>query len=797
MSGRRKATAKPLRTVAGKKVDGSTTATPKHTMRGNLPLELSSFVGREREILEVERLLAKTRLLTLTGTGGCGKSRLAIKVAGNLVEEFEDGVWWVGLAPLADPALVPKSVASALDVREQPGRSMTEALCDHLRPGNPMLVLDNCEHLIEACAVLVETLLLTCPGLSILTTSREPLGVPGETVWTVPPLSLPEPDRASTVEHLMRCGAARLFVDRARSRLPAFELTEKNAASTARVCRILDGIPLAIELASARMGTLAVEQIAARLEDSLGLLDGGARTMEARHQTMRAALQWSHELLSEPEQELFARLSVFAGGWTLSAAEEVCRDAVRNDIVNLLGKLVDKSLVLAEKTTGDEARYRMLEPVRQYARERLEETGGGDRVRERHARYYLALAERAEQELGGTGQVAWLERLATEFPNLRISLSWCFEGGGAKPEARADLGLRLGAALGQFWVNRGSSEGREWLEKGLARSDAAPAFLQAKALNEAGFLATFQLDTRATAMLEKALALYKELEDRTGQATSLNYLMYTMWLPANLGRVPALREEALALLEGSPEDQRATAHLRLTLGMIAFLESDPGQVEAQMREALALFRKKGDLVNVTKCLSMLGLVALGRGDAEGAARPYVEFLQLSRLLKSELGAAFALIGAAGIAVLRDQPARAARLFGAAEAVRKTIGHPNPPLKQLNYDYEDYIAATYKALGETAFEAAFAEGRAMSAEQAIDFALEEPKTKPDHPSRTLLSAREVEVLSFAAGGLTDVQIAERLHLSRHTVGNHLSSVYRKLKVQGRTAAVHRAGEMGLF
>lgn len=783
-------------------MDGSESVAPITTARGNnLPLELSSFVGREREISEVERLLGGTRLLTLTGTGGCGKTRLALRVAENLA----DGVWWVGLAPLADPDLTPNWVASSLGVHEQSGRSMIEALSDHLRFGDFTLVLDNCEHLIGACAQLVGALLASCPDLKILTTSRESLGIPGETVWTVPTLSLPEDDGTSNVERLMRCEAVRLFVDRARSRLPAFEVSQENAGVVARVCRMLDGIPLAIELASARMGTLAVGQVAERLEDSLGLLSGGARTVDARHRTMRAALRWSHDLLSEPEQKLFAKLSVFAGGWTLEAAEEVCREgaAGRNDVLDLLGVLVDKSLVSAEEKVGDAVRYRMLEPVRQYGREHLEENGEGERVRERHARYYLALAEAAERELVGAGHAMWLERLEKEYPNLQASLFWCLDEERAKPEGRAEMGLRLAAALGKFWDVHGPTEGQEWLEKGLAKNGAAPSSLRARALNEAGFLAIFQLDPRATAMLEEALALFKEVGDKTGQAIAINHLMYTVGFLIDFSEAATICEEAQALSKVPLKDQRAAANLHLTLGMIAFGEGDHEQVVVQIEEALSLFRELGDLLNTGRGLSVLGLAALGRGDAEGAADAYEEFLRLLRLLKSKIGATFALIGMAGVAVRRGQPDRAASLFGAADAARKAIGHPDPPLKQLNYDYENYIATTRKALGEEAFEAAFCAGLAMSAEQAIEYALSPDEPAPitqvseQTPEGDVLTRREVEVLSFVAGGLTDIQVAERLYLSRHTIGHHLSSVYRKLGVHGRAAAVHKAGEMGLI
>src|ERR671916_1683038 len=375
----------------------------------NLPLELSSFVGREKEIVEVERLLEHNRLVTLTGSGGCGKTRLALAVAGELVEGFEDGVWVVELAPLADPILVSQAVASVLGVREQPGRSPTEALADHLESKKVLLLLDNCEHLVEACATLAEALLRSCPELRVLATSREALGITGEVAWPVPSLSLPDLRRLSDIEGLPRYESARLFVERATTAKPTFALTEQNATAVAQVCYRLDGIPLAIELAAARTKVLPVEEISGRLDDCFRLLAAGGRTAMPRHRTLHATMDWSHDLLPDEERALFRRLSVFAGGFTLEAAESVCagEDLERGEVLELLSHLVDKSLGVAREVSG-EARYRLLETVRQYAREKLSESDEAELLRERHAGFYLALAEEAEPELKGERQIAWV-----------------------------------------------------------------------------------------------------------------------------------------------------------------------------------------------------------------------------------------------------------------------------------------------------------------------------------------------------------------------------------------------------
>src|SRR5918998_1234587 len=387
----------PRRLRAAEPAEAETAPRTPQRPPNNLPLELSSFVGREKELVEIERLLEDSRLLTLTGSGGCGKTRLALAVAGEVVEDFEDGVWLVDLASLADPALVPQAVASPLGVREQPGRSLIETLSDYLGSKKVLLILDNCEHLIGACAELAEALLHSCPNLRVLATSREALGITGEVAWPVPSLSLPDLRRLPEVESLARYEAARLFLERTAAVNPTFALTEQNAVAVDQICYRLDGIPLAIELAAARAKVLSVEQIAERLDDSFGLLSAGGRTAMPRHRTLHATMDWSHELLPDEERALFRRLSVFAGGFLLGAAESVCagEELERGEVLELLSHLVDKSLVVAREVSG-EARYRLLETVRQYAREKLSESDEAELLRERHAGFYLALAEEAE-----------------------------------------------------------------------------------------------------------------------------------------------------------------------------------------------------------------------------------------------------------------------------------------------------------------------------------------------------------------------------------------------------------------
>jgi predicted ATPase len=392
-------------------------STPPH----NLPAPRSSFVGREQEMEEVKRELAMTRLLTLTGVGGSGKTRLALEVARDLLEAYPDGVWLVQLAPLSEEVLVPKAVAEALKVPERPGEPLSDTLSEVLRDRQLLLILDNCEHLIEAIARLVDLLLDSCPRLRILATSREGLGVEGEIRWLVPSLSVPEQERRTlSSEELEAYESVRLFVERAKAHNPLFSLSPKNALAVAGICNRLEGIPLAIELAAARVDTLSVEQISERLEGSLRLLTRGGRTTVPRHQTLKGTLDWSHQLLSEDEKKLFGRLSVFAGGWTLEAAEAVGsgQGVEEGEVLDLLSGLVEKSLVVARESQESGVRYRMLEPVRQYAREKLEKSGETPAAKRAHAGYFLALAEEAESELFGPRDVEWLERLEEEHDNI-------------------------------------------------------------------------------------------------------------------------------------------------------------------------------------------------------------------------------------------------------------------------------------------------------------------------------------------------------------------------------------------
>ena len=803
--------------------------------RHNLPLARTSFVGRERETLEVKRLLAMTRLLTLTGAGGCGKTRLALEVAGDLAGAYPDGAWLVDLAPLSEAELVPQAMAQALGVREQPARPLLETLTDVLRSRKMLLVVDNCEHLVEAAVGLVDSLLDSCPGLRVLATSRETLGAAGEVTWVVPSLTVPgSSQEAYLPQELEAYESVRLFVDRTRQRDPSFVLTSRNGQAVSQVCRRLEGIPLAIELAAGRMGVLSAEQLSKRLEDSFKVLTGG-RTADPRHRTLRATLEWSHELLSEHERALFRRLSVFAGGWTLEAADEVCsgEGIERGDVLDVLSELVDKSLVVAEASPVEVGvpRFRMLEPVRQYGQERFkEESGTAEWVRERHAQYYLALAQEAEPELERADQVRWMDRLEAEHDNLRAALSWALEGG------QAELGLRLAGALRLFWVGRSHyREGRRWYEEGLKRGHSTPQPVRANALVGAGFftLALGDLEL-ARERLEDGLALYRQVGDRRGEANCARFLGWIRFELGDWERAEALFEEALPLARESGSI-RDTCNALSTLAYMAACRGDMKRAQALGEESLAIAREAGDTTAVAFAsqylavtamlsgdyeraqtlfevtlemtrntgnrkgqaisLNNLGLVALCRGDYARATKLSSESLRLSEELLDHQVVTWSLDALAAVCGQQGSVGRAARLWGAAEALREASGFSQPPDDKRVL--EPFLEAARSRLDEAAFQAAWEEGRAMTEEQAIGYALSEeewrePPTlvavseqqQPLDPRTQGLTAREQEVALLVGRGLTNRRIALELSISEHTVANHMRKILKKLGLRSR-------------
>jgi len=815
---------------------------PPEDGQHNLPTARTSFVGRERELLEVKREVAMGRLLTLTGTGGSGKTRLALEAAKDLIGAYPDGVWLVELAGLSEPALLPQAVASVLGVSEDPDQCLADTVAEALRKKKALVILDNCEHVVGAAARLADTLLDSCPQLRILATSREPLGIAGERNWPVASLSLPDPQEQLTAEELERYESARLFGERARYRNPAFALTPRNAGAVAEVCRQLEGIPLAIELAATRVGTLSVEQISERLKGSLKLLRSGSRTATPRQQTLEGAMDWSYELLSEPERELFRRLSVFAGGWTLEAAEAVGPGgkAEKEDVLDLLFKLVDKSLVVAEAETGGVARYRMLEPIRQYARERLEESEKADTVRDRHAAFFLALAEEAEPELIGPQKGRWVERLDREHDNLRAALSRLLE------VREGELGLRFSAAFWRFWYTRDYvSEGLKWLEQALAGKDPAPTLTRVKALEGMGWLVQRQGDSERTkATYEEMLKQSQELGDKGNIATALNSLAIHAVAQGDNERATALLEENLSVLRELEKEQNADTALKKfhVLGLLGILaanrDGDYAQAEVLWEEALTLAREVGDPNRIGSTLCNLGYIALMQGEHERAIARSEEALSFARELGSageeltpetlvNLGLAVqglgdyeramasfkealarsqnvgnkptftnALEGMASLAGALGEATRAARLWGAAEALREATDIALPPGERTLH--EPYLTAARTRGGEAEWEEALAEGRAMSLDEAAEYALSNedadapeipvPEESPAGEPLSELTRREREVAVLVGRGLTNRQIAQELTLSKRTAEHHVRNILKKLGLDKRTQIV---------
>jgi len=790
----------------------------------NLNPPLTPLIGRERELQQIATALGAHRLVTLAGTGGVGKTRLARAEAEQLLTNYPDGVWMVELSRLSSADIIPLTIAGALGVTLASTDDDLEALSEVLQARRLLLVLDNCEHLIDACARCVERLLQRCPHLTTLTTSREPLRVAGEVVLRVQALGLPA---SLELDAIAGTSAVQLFLDRARLVEPEFSMTPGNAPAIASICRAVDGLPLAIELAAARVAMFSVEQLAERLRDPLPVLTGGGRTVEPRQQTLQATLDWSFDLLDLPEQLLLVRLSVFAGGWTLEAAEQVCADdaVAKRDVLSLLAQLVDKSLV--DVRAGDEAvRYHLLETVRQYAWERLAKTGDAKRLGERHAAHFLALAEAAEPELAGARQHAWLERLERDHDNLRAALEWAAE------RERFEVEARLCAALWRFWGYRSHIiEGERRLAHALAQTAEGEVgtHLRARLLHGAGALASDRGDLERSASLSRqALALLEEVGDRPRAATTLHILGIvasfhndyaeaarryeqslhireqlddTLGIAASLqalgnvareqgdlARSNALLERSLAL-QREIRNTRGVAFALISLGVNALDAGDYEHAVTYSAESLELFEALGDKARAAIVLNNLGYATHFQGDYQQAARFHARCLRMAQETGDQRAVAYGFEGVATAVALQGagvQGARlAARLYGAADTLRVALDIPLPPA-----DYalnERSIIAARNTLGETAFAAAWAEGEALELEQAIEEAAAADST-PTQPnadtSAPLISRREREVIALLAEGCTNRQIAAELGLAPRTVDTHVGNILRKLGLSTR-------------
>jgi predicted ATPase/class 3 adenylate cyclase/Tfp pilus assembly protein PilF len=722
----------------------------------NLPLQPTPLVGREREVEEVALRVRseEVRLLTLTGPGGTGKTRLGLQVAADLLEEFSDGVFFVALATITEPELVASTIARALGVKESAHQSLMESLKNYLRDKHLLLVLDNFEQVLEG-APLVGELVGACPRLKVLATSRIPLRLYGEHEHPVPPLSLPDSRVTPPLEVLTQYEAVKLFVERARAVKADFEVTNENALAVAEICARLDGLPLAIELAVARVKVLTPQKMLDRLGDRLKFLTKGARDLPERQRTLRATMEWSHALLEEDEKALFARLSVFAGGRSLEAMEAVCdpEGGVHVDVLDGVESLVDKSLLREEEGTGGEPRFVMLETVHEYAREKLEESGEAEELRRRHAQYFFSLVEGETGTFKGGGRPEWFQLLEDEQDNFRAALSWSLESD------EVEFGLRLAAALQPFWARRGHyGEGRRWLEEVLAKDGPASAVARAKAQNAIGWLAQWQGDVerasnaaeeglllckragiedsvtnhlrllggfttemraddyeRANELFQESLELSRRAGDEWTTAASLLHLGNVEDEQGNHERAVELYEEGISLCRKSSYTV-LLADILVNLGYTRLLQGDYERATALSEEAIALYREQGyRYARIEFPVDNLGWAALLRGDEEKARVLYQESLMLCRELGDKLVAAESLQGLACVAGKRGELERSARLFGAADALfrARNISHLPAELK---------LRAPYLEAALEQNRAAWEEGSKLTFEEAVEYAL---------------------------------------------------------------------------
>jgi predicted ATPase/DNA-binding CsgD family transcriptional regulator len=807
-------------------------AEPQRASQTNLPVQLTPLVGRDQELEEACALLRseETGLLTLTGPGGVGKTRLGMRVAEELAGEFADGVCFVSLAPVWEPDLVIPTIARTLGLRELGETPLSERLAEYLKERELLLLLDNFEQVVEA-ALRVAELLASCPLLKVLVTSREVLHLSGERVFPVPPLGLPDLERLpKDIQVLSGYEAVAFFVERAKAVKPDFRLGPENAAVVAEICARLDGLPLSIQLAAARTKLLSPRAILERLQRRLRLLKGGTRDAPARQKTLRDAIGWSYGLLGADEQLIFRRLSVFAGGCTVEAAEAVCdpEEDLVEEVLDILASLMDKSLLRRAETEDGEGRLWMLETVREYALERLQVGGEEQEARHAHATYFLGLAEEAKLELKGPRQAEWFDRLEAEHDNLRAALRWSLESGDV------EMALQLAAELWWFWYKRGHlSEGRRWLAEVLEKN-VSPTSTRAEALSGAGVLARNQSDfeqaqawleecldlrrelgdkkgtskvlvdlgtvagdrgdpAQAAAFFEKGLRLKKDVGDRWGTALVLGNLAAAAYEQGNLAEAAALSEESLELFRALG-DKGGIAWAYETLGEVAEEEDEHEKAAASYQESLVLYREVGDKEGIALMTRHLGRIARTQGDYGRAATLYDESLRLYEELGNKLGTAQALEGMAALRAAYGQPEPATRCWAAAEALREEIGAPLENIEHTKH--ETFIAAAREALDEEAFANAWAEGRKLTPEQVLDGGWEQEAVASPEPAKTPaqtagLTTGEIKILRLVASGMSNVQVAEKLFISRRTVDAHLRSIYRKLGVDSRTAAARHA------
>ena len=819
-------------------------------IRAHLPEEPNTFIGRERELVELRQLLHRTRALTLSGPGGIGKTRLALRLLATAAAEFPDGVWFVELADLRQPELVVSRIAAVIGITEEAGRPLLDTLGDALRPRRMLLALDNCEHLLDACAQVGRHVLASAPGLRLLNTSREPLSVAAETIWRVPPLSVAPAgaDPAAAAPGAERYEAVRLFGDRAAASKPGFTVGPDNVAAITAICRALDGMPLAIELAAARVRALSVEQIVARLDDRFGLLTAGDRSAAPRQRTLRAAIEWSYELLTEPERALFRRLATFTG-WSLEMAEQVCADdqIPAAEVLGLTAALVDKSLVVLDPELLGQARYRMLDTIREYAALRLSQAGEAAAFRSRFRDYAIRTSEHnlelgmARIEASWPDRVDVFRRYDVDAGNVIQILNWCLEQGDA------EAGLRICAAVSPCWIVWGTfGEGGEWLRSFLALDmTGVPARVQGAATVVRGQLILSSDPAAAWALGTEGLKLCREADDQYWVAVGLNLLAEIALHTGRIDEAAASADEALAIAQATDDgwnegyalgtraaiaarrgkfreaEQLATASVAvmrridqqwgaaralLGLGDLARFRNHPGEAHGWYVEALAILREIGARPEIARCLAGLGRVAMDLGAIEQARRHLTRSLRLSHATGARIGVARGLEAFAALTGHEGQPELAVQLAAAAAALREAAGLP--PLSGARV--EAYLAPA-RRLGDATVARLWASGQALTSEAAVALALDAPVTPApsaalpsgkgltgENPALTVvgryrvaaappssLTQREYEIAGLVASGLSNKAIAAELSISHTTAARHVANIMAKLGFNSRS------------
>ncbi|UYF94071.1 protein kinase [Rhodococcus aetherivorans] len=748
---------------------------------GSLPLERTSFVGRRHELTEAKNLLTGSRLVTLTGIGGVGKTRLAMRVAAAVQRDYAQGVRLVELGELHDRASLLDAVAAAVGLRDQSARPMQEVLLEFLAPRQVLVVLDNCEHLIDAVADLADLLLRTCPRLRILATSREPLVLGGEAVLAVPPLTVPDPQQPPSMRTLPRYEAVKMFTERAAAAVPGFALTENNAATVARICHRLDGLPLPIELAAARLRALSPEQILERLTDRYTLLTRGSRGAPTRQQTLRWCIDWSFELCTAVEQRVWGRVAVFAGSFDLDAAEQVCgADMAAGEVLDTLTALVDKSILIREEA-GSVVRFRMLETLRDYGVEKLEQSGEDIAVRRRHRDWYEALARAAEAEWISARQLDWIARLKREQPNIREALDFCVKD---DPVA----GLRIAAALFSFWSSQSLyNEGRRWYDQLLARQDGPPILERARALYCASVMANVQGDFHAgTTLVEHARTLAAQTTDPLVRAL-------VSFADGRLGLLSGDFEHARSHLESalaqfSERGDRTLEVTALTALGTAYGLSGLREEALECHErVLAITTTHDETVHRSYALWALGIILWQQGNTSRSAQFLEESLELSRQVRSPHIVAASLEALAWISVDQRDARRAAVLMGAADGLAQAIGSSPIIHSHLVAYHEEGARKTRQKLGGDAFSAAYRQGEQFGFDAAIAYALREHPpvdSPPGTEASARLTKRERQVADLIGEGLTNQAIARRLVISPRTAQGHVEHILAKLGFTSR-------------